>query len=243
MTACVGKATKITAASSAADEYTWDFGTASSATGAGAGPYQVTWASSNVYTVSLTAKEGQCQAQTQHLITVNPSPIVSINSSGVAACAGSDVSLDATGASTYQWSPAAGLSNAGVANPVAQLQNNNITYTVTGTDDNGCSATATITLELSSDCLGYYVPDAFTPNGDGRNDEFRVKTVDAPRAFSLQVFNRWGAKVFESSSVGTGWNGTVGGTTAPTGTYVYVVQATSSAGTLVRRQGTILLIR
>ncbi|WP_431210936.1 gliding motility-associated C-terminal domain-containing protein [Puia sp. P3] len=70
-----------------------------------------------------------------------------------------------------------------------------------------------------------------------------MKTGDDPKGFSLIVFNRNGAKVFETSNVEVGWNGMIGGNSAPTGTYVYVLQATTSEGVLVRKQGTLLLIR
>ena len=240
--ACEGKATKVTASSAIASQYTWDFGAAAAVNGTGAGPIEVTWASANTYSVSLTAKEGGCQAQTTHLITVNASPKVAIVAPSGSLCVGSEIPLEAYGASNYQWSPATDLSNPDIASPVARLQNN-IEYTVTGFDGDGCSASASIALVLSSDCLAYNIPDAFTPNGDGKNDEFRVKSGDVPRSFSLIIFNRFGGKVFETSSISNGWNGNFGGNAAPTGTYVYIVQATTSTGTVVRKQGTVLLIR
>ena len=241
-TPCEGKATLINAVSTTADQYTWDFGNEASVTGSGAGPYEVTWATSNTYTVALIITAGGCQGQTQHLITVNPNPNVGIAAITVPLCQGNNISLEASGASSYQWSPATGLSNAGIFNPIALLQSD-IQYTVTGTDDNGCSATAQVTLEISSDCSAYYIPNAFTPNGDGKNDEFRVITADVPRSFTLIVFNRFGGKVFESANIGDGWNGSIGGNPASTGTYVYVMQATTSAGAIVKKQGTIILIR
>ena len=202
----------------------------------------MTWATSNTYTVALTTTAGGCQGQTQHLITVNPNPNVGIAAITVPLCQGNNISLEASGASSYQWSPATGLSNADIFNPVALLQSD-IQYTVTGTDDNGCSATAQVTLEIGPDCSAYYIPNAFTPNGDGKNDEFHVMTADIPRSFTLIVFNRFGGKVFESANVGDGWNGSIGGNPASTGTYVYIMQATTSAGAIVKKQGTIMLIR
>ena len=241
-TPCEGKAATIKAGSATADQYTWDFGNGASASGSGAGPYEVTWATSNTYTVTLTATAGGCPGKMQHLITVYPNPKVDITAPTVPLCQGNNIPLEASGASSYQWSPATDLSNAGIANPVALLQST-IQYTVTGTDVNGCSAAAEITLDISPDCLAYYIPDAFTPNGDGRNDVFHIITADIPKSFTLMVFNRFGGKVFESSNIGNGWNGTIGGNAASTGTYVYVVQATTSAGTIVKKQGTIILIR
>ena len=240
--ACEGKATVITAATSGGAQYSWDFGGSATVTGSGAGPYEVEWTSGNAYMVTLKETSGGCQGQVQHLITVNPNPKVGIAPLASSLCSGNTISLEAYGASSYQWSPATGLSNAGIADPAVRLQNS-IQYTVTGTDDNGCTASAQVTLDISPDCLVYSIPDAFTPNGDGNNDVFRVKTGDDPKGFSLIVFNRYGAKVFETSNVGIGWDGMIGGNSAPVGTYVYVLQATTSAGILVRKQGTILLVR
>jgi gliding motility-associated-like protein len=113
-----------------------------------------------------------------------------------------------------------------------------------GTDANGCVAMAQVTLTVGSDCqLGYYVPNAFSPNYDGNNDVFRVLTSDSPKSFRMLVFNRFGGKVFESSAISDGWNGMVGGSPFPTGTYVYVIAITTSAGAVIDRKGTLELVR
>ena len=240
--ACIGKPALITVTSTAMlDQYTWDFDNAASATGSGTGPYMVTYNKAGNYIITLTTARGNCQNQVQHLVAVNALPVVDI-SPVTTTCAGTSVALLASGASGYQWSPATDLSDPSIGNPVALLQND-ILYTVTGTDVNGCTATASITLKVSPDCLGYYLPNAFSPNGDGANDVFRVKAGDYPKSFSLLVFNRFGQKVFESANVDNGWNGNIGGNPAPTGAYIFVIVATTSSGTLVKRQGTVMLVR
>ena len=241
--ACEGAPTTITPSSTSADLYVWDFAGDASATGSGSGPYEVTWTSANTYAVTLTTTADGCQGQTQHQVTVNPNPKVGITQVTSSLCVGKDVPLDAYGASTYQWSPATNLSNPDLADPIATLQSG-IQYTVTGTDVNGCSASASLTLDISADCLAYDIPEGFTPNGDGKNDEFYVITEDVPKAFNLVIFNRYGEKVFESASVGNRWNGTLGGNAAaPTGTYVYVLRAVTSAGAVIKKEGTVVLIR
>lgn len=104
-------------------------------------------------------------------------------------------------------------------------------------------ATAQVSLEISPDCLGYYLPNAFTPNGDGRNDQFRVKTSDEPRSFYMLIFNRFGGKIFETANISSGWNGTIGGSPATPGTYVYMMAITTSAGGVIEKKGTVELIR
>ncbi len=171
-------------------------------------------------------------------------PTIHINLVATNFCPGSSVTLDASGASTYSWSPVTDLSNPSISNPVAVMQGD-ILYTVTGTDANGCIDTAQILLKSGSDCLGigYYVPNAFTPNGDGRNDHFRVKSGDNPQLFRMMIFNRYGGKVFESGDIEAGWDGTIGGSLAPTGAYVYTISITASTGAVINKQGTVMLIR
>jgi gliding motility-associated-like protein len=242
--ACAGSVSTISAVSTATapDNYTWNFGTTASASGSGAGPYQVVYSSGGNYAVTLTATTGACQSKTTHNVTVYALPQVSISPVNGPLCAGGSVTLNATGASTYQWSPATGLSDATIGNPVAALKSD-ISYSVTGTDNNGCAATAQISLKPAVTCLGYNIPDAFTPNGDGHNDLFRVITADAPQSFRMMIFNRWGQKVFETRDVQAGWDGTIGGSQAMTGAYVYTIVIKTSAGTTIEKKGTVLLIR
>jgi gliding motility-associated-like protein len=72
---------------------------------------------------------------------------------------------------------------------------------------------------------------------------FRVKTADAPKSFDMILFNRYGGKVFESKDANAGWNGTIGRNPAMPGVYVYVVMITTSAGGVVEKKGTVVLIR
>jgi gliding motility-associated-like protein len=175
-------------------------------------------------------------------VTVNALPPVSISPVTGPLCIGGSVTLHATGASTYLWSPATGLSDAANSNPVAALKSD-VLYTVTGTDNNGCINTAQISLKPSIACMGYNIPDAFTPNGDGHNDIFRVATADVPQLFHMMIFNRYGGKVFETSDVQAGWNGYMGSSPAMSGAYVYTIVIKTSTGTTIERKGTVLVIR
>ncbi|MBL7963975.1 MAG: CotH kinase family protein [Flavobacteriales bacterium] len=89
----------------------------------------------------------------------------------------------------------------------------------------------TIIAHLEPEMYGYYVPNAFTPNGDGNNDVWLPlgNAVD-PTNYNLQVFDRWGRLIFESKDPRMGWDGTLGGQPSPIGVYVYrahVVDATT----------------
>jgi len=67
------------------------------------------------------------------------------------------------------------------------------------------------------------MPSAFTPNGDGLNDVFRVKYPFTVSAFSFAIFNRWGERVFQSNDITKGWDGTYNGTDQNAGAYVWMI--------------------
>ena len=87
------------------------------------------------------------------------------------------------------------------------------------TDSLGCTAIALFTV-LVDEAVPVYIPNAFTPNGDGVNDSWTIYT-NAVKQFKLEIFNRWGEKVFETENSGQGWDGTFKGKPAENGIYVY----------------------
>ncbi|MEM6263691.1 MAG: PKD domain-containing protein [Bacteroidota bacterium] len=103
------------------------------------------------------------------------------------------------------------------------------------------------TSSLSNEaCVGIkaliFAPTAFTPNGDGANEEFLVQVTNVS-SYQIQIFNRWGRLVFSADQPDQPWNGTMNGKAVPEGNYVYVIQATTNGGTAFYRQGNITLIR
>jgi gliding motility-associated-like protein len=115
------------------------------------------------------------------------------------------------------------------------------------TNNTASSNSLSILLKVCETVM--YVPDAFTPDGNGLNDEFRVVTLqEGITSFSMWVFNRWGEVVFESSDIHQGWNGKVNGSIAAPGTYawkiVYKVSSqTDPSGSTTTLHGTVNLIR
>ncbi|MBS1600445.1 MAG: gliding motility-associated C-terminal domain-containing protein [Bacteroidetes bacterium] len=87
------------------------------------------------------------------------------------------------------------------------------------------------------------MPDAFTPNNDGKNDVFRVKYPFDVKKFNLQIFNRWGQKVFETNNISQGWNGTFAGLDQPVGGYVWFISLLDNSNTKQSASGTVILIR
>ncbi|KAA3651454.1 MAG: hypothetical protein DWP98_02910 [Bacteroidetes bacterium] len=146
---------------------------------------------------------------------------------------------------SYFWEPATGLSNPTIANPVV---NPSITtlYKVTITDNNtGCKVIAykrIFVLEINCAEPDIFIPSAFTPNQDGQNDVFRVRGVFL-ESLNLQIFNRWGEKVFESNDVNQGWDGSYKGELANPGVFVYHLKSTCLNGQEFFKKGNITLIR
>lgn len=106
----------------------------------------------------------------------------------------------------------------------------------------GCqSVDSSVVIKVTDAVLEF--PDVFTPNDDGTNDEFRP-VFRSLKHYSLKVFSRWGRVVYESSNPAEGWNGKIGGSEAPEGTYMYVAEAEGfDKGVSFRRKGTITLLR
>jgi gliding motility-associated-like protein len=149
--------------------------------------------------------------------------------------------LHATGGARYAWSPVDGLSDPDIDTPLT-LINHDITYTVTVYTEEGCFATDDIHLRF---IVGpdIYVPNAFSPNGDGQNDIFRPLPVGIVHMDFFRVFDRWGKSMYSNTEYLKGWDGTVNGHPAAVGTYVWVVQGQDIHGNTLLRKGTVTLIR
>ena len=154
---------------------------------------------------------------------------------------GESVQLLATGGTGYAWFPPDYLDNPGIASPLA-TPDQSIWYTVFATGDNGCGRFDSVFVEVLPLCNGFVVPNAFTPNGDGRNDVFRVQRVGDDQLTSLAIFNRWGDQLFATGTPETGWDGTFKGKLQPLGVYLYVLQTTCDEQVL-RKSGTVTLVR
>jgi len=89
--------------------------------------------------------------------------------------------------------------------------------------------------------LNIYVPNAFTPNGDGINDLFGAKG-DGIIEFNIQIFNRWGELVFESSDINKQWDGTYNGEKTETGAYAYSITAFGEKTNQISKSGSVTLV-
>ena len=190
---------------------------------------KITWASgqttdeisvtqSGTYTATTTIAAG-CTNTASFLLQFFPLPALAVPDA--AFCQFTDKSITLTapaGFVTYTWNGQPGTSTFST-NKLGPV-------TLTVTDNNGCQATQTI--NISSNCTEIHIPNAFTPNGDGTNDSWRIAGLDSYLALSVKVYNRLGNTVFEQNSYSTPWNGTYKGKKLPAGVYYYVINIKDS---------------
>ena len=153
--------------------------------------------------------------------------------------------LQASGGKTYRWVPATNLSNPGIANPTAiySTPSAGVAYKVLVYNEANCVDSAYIKVKIFQTVPTVFVPNAFTPNSDGRNDILRPIAVGIAHIDYFEIFNRWGQLVFRTSTSEHGWDGTIGGQIQPSGTYVWMVKATDYLGAPYVQRGTIVLVR
>ncbi|MBL0309631.1 MAG: gliding motility-associated C-terminal domain-containing protein [Bacteroidetes bacterium] len=138
------------------------------------------------------------------------------------------------------WSPPATLTCSDCQNPVATPPATTY-YTITVTDDAGCVVSDSVLVTIIAEQL--LIPTAFSPNGDGMNDIFRSKNDNLSK-FNLQVYNRWGEKVFETDNVSDGWDGTFRTVAQGLGVYAWQCQYQFAGTTkIITAKGNVTLLR
>jgi gliding motility-associated-like protein len=117
------------------------------------------------------------------------------------------------------------------------------THWLTVTDPNGCSAKDSIKI-FAKDCIeGFSIPTAFTPNSDGKNDEFKPLLFGKVKQYRFAIYNRWGAMIFQTSDPDKPWDGRVGGTIQSTNSFVWSCTYQLEGGVPKTEKGTVILIR
>jgi gliding motility-associated-like protein len=140
----------------------------------------------------------------------------------------------------YQWSPATGLDDPALARPVAAPVSTT-SYQLKVVTAEGCRALAVTKVRVFYDVQ---LPGAFTPNGDGHNDLFRVPPVITVHIRRLAVYNRQGVMVFLTEDMGKGWDGRLGGKLQPAGVYVWMVEYDNPLTKKIEmKKGTVVLVR
>lgn len=120
---------------------------------------------------------------------------------------------------SYKWSPSTGLDHDDVANPVASPKED-VTYHVTVTTAHGCQNEASVSIKVLKFLV---IPSAFTPNGDGVNDLWDVKYLQTYPNNKVDIYNRYGERVYSSIGYSIPWDGRLNGSYLPPGTYYYII--------------------
>jgi gliding motility-associated-like protein len=162
-----------------------------------------------------------------------------------AVVVGEPLHFHASGGVKYLWSPAAWLNKTDIADPIAIYNEEveNVSYKVEVFNEANCVDSAFVTVKIFKTNPQVFVPTAFTPNGDGKNDLIKPIAVGISRIQYFQIFNRWGQLVFSTTINGKGWDGKIAGKDQASGTFVWLVKGTAYTGKSFFAKGTLTLIR
>ena len=172
-------------------------------------------------------------------IIVNPLPTLSLCCDDTIQFGGNSL-LNATGTPPFNWTPPTWLDNLNSSSPIT-TPDSTITYYITQTSSEGCIITDSITIYVINELL--QIPNSFTPNNDGLNDEFKVFQNGLKNLNYFKIYNRWGQTVYFSKDLQAGWDGNYNGKPQEIGTYHYEFSAVNFDGNAVSQSGTIALIR
>jgi gliding motility-associated-like protein len=198
------------------------------------------------YTVTLTVRDSSGRSYSkQRSITIKTvSPRFADAGKDLILCDETPVQLNASGGVSYTWKPCTGLDNCNIENPTVNPGLND-RYIVTITSADGCTDSDTVNITLINTNSKIYIPNAFTPNNDGLNDQFRpLVSLQGQVDAEWKLFNRFGNMVFSSNSSTAGWDGKYKGEIQPPGNYTYMITIKATGGCPARNmKGTVLLIR
>jgi gliding motility-associated-like protein len=197
------------------------------------------------YILTATGR-GECPKSVSDTIEVKViPPVQAFAGNDTSISLGEPLVLNATGGEKYSWSPETFLSDPNSANPTAVFGNNvdSIRYRVRVTTVEGCVGEDEVKVVVFKTGPQIFMPDAFTPNRDGRNDVLYPVLVGMRQLEFFRIYNRYGQLVFNTSQVNKAWDGTFGGKEQPSGTFIFMAQAINYKGETVFRKGTVLLIR
>jgi gliding motility-associated-like protein len=203
----------------------------------------------NFMVSAIATNSSGCRDTATKNILVNPLPMVTMPPT-ITKQAGFPVTLPATfspNVSNYLWIPNATLSCDDCPQPVATPKFNTH-YTVSFIDSNGCKNTGHIEVIVYCENANVFIPNTFSPNGDGNNDVFYVRGKGLERVKALRIFNRWGEVVFEKNNfavndASVGWDGRHKGNRPVPDVYVYQVEVFCENSDVIRYEGNVALIQ
>ncbi len=225
-------------------QYNWNFGNATVKSGSDAGPYVLAYNTPGSKTVTLQVATNGCTNDTTVQFTVHGRPQLALTPNQQQYCMGDSVLLTIGGAQNILWIQPEGI--ASLNSSTATFWNKIYAptlYQFKGTDQYGCVDTLSALINQVTACCEFGYPNAFTPNADGANDRFNVKTRGNYEQYQLLIFNRWGNEIYRTVDAQKGWDGTIDQAPAPVGTYFYFFRAKCYNGKLEEHKGDVILLR
>jgi len=228
-------------------KWTWTFGDGQAGS---AQKNNLTYTRDGSYNINVeVANLLGCKASATKTVKVTPVPQVNVLENPVIS-AGSSVKLPVTysqNVMTYNWTPESALDCNECPNPTAKPKFTT-TYKVNVVDSNNCKNEAEVLVTVVCNDKNFFLPNTFSPNGDGVNDYFYPRGSSIDRIQSMRIFNRWGELVFEKrnfsvNSQSDGWNGTFRGKPANGDVYVYIIEFVCENATVLSSKGNVALIR
>lgn len=184
---------------------------------------------------TITCQDGMAT----RTLVITPPPVINLGEDKSLYLGGSTtINGDLGGGYTYQWSPTTALSNPNGGQTEAAPEKTT-TYTLVALGPNSCKVSDSITIQV---IYPIYIPDVFTPNGDGINDVWKLTGINSYPEVEITIFNRWGELVFyQKGNKQPAFDGLKNGELLPTGVYAYVIKTNGSNGHIFR--GAVTLIR
>ncbi len=244
-TICVGGCVTFSAntTGSAPIFYQWYYQSGVGTSSVGVAP-EACYPSAGNFSVVATASN-TCGVDTlikTNFVTVFDLPVLVV-SGDTTINIGESATVYASGGLSYSWSPnlngsiACPTCSSTVVQPTLTTQ-----YIVVASNSIYCKVQDTVTVIVDINCGDFFIPNVFSPNGDGLNDLINVHGR-CISTFNLQIFNRWGEKVFETSSLSESWDGTFRGQKLDTGVFIYKADGVSIDGQEFKMKGNITLLR
>ena len=250
-TICVNQAETFTGQLTQPDstiQWQWTMGNGTTAQTQSATATYSSPGNNNIQLIS-TNKVG-CADTAYHTINVSPPPtaVAAVNPITIISGGSTQLNMNYTGAIVnYTWLPLQHLDCPTCPNPTANPQFTTL-YKVKVEDKYGCSNTGEITVQIICNGQNFFIPNTFSPNGDGSNDVFYLRGSGLFSVRTLRVFNRWGEVVFEKrefpvNNPSVGWDGMYKGKKANADVYVYQLELVCNNGDIIKYSGNIALIR
>jgi len=205
-----------------------------------------TFRDSGTYTIHLSSAQNCDSIVTLNLL-VNPLPVINATADKTSALNTDPIQLDVvtTETLTYNWTPVGNVDNPLIQNPIGHITQTTW-FVVTATNpQTSCKTTDSVIVEIDYlPCTNKYIfiPNAFSPNGDGKNDVFLVRSTIL-KSMHIEIFDRWGIKMFESNDQLIGWDGKYKGQLAPDEAYGYYFKGECIQGEEITLKGNLTILK